>query len=436
MDWHEKYRDKIVSMERAASLIRSGDVITSNFGGSIPYAFLDALADYSLTHLENVTLYLAGFYKETRIAQTRYNAHVKIRSSFLGPWERKAMAAGSDLSYQAMHLSNITHDRTEKHRPRVLLAAGSEPDGDGMISLGVAPFDLGLLDVCETVIIQVNRKMPFVYGPGCLIPAERATCLVLADETLPEMNMPAPTAEQRAIAGTIAERVPDGACVQFGIGGISTAIGEALTVRHDLGCYSEMFTDPLMKLMQAGVINNSRKNFCPGKTAFANALGSAALYAYMDHNPALEAHSCAWLNDPRNIAKNDNMISVNGAVCADLTGQVCAESIGFRQFSGTGGQLDYVRGARWSRGGKSFLTIPAVHTDKDGTRTSNIALTLPTGSIVTTPRADVHYIVTEFGAADLLDEPVDVRAKRLIAIAHPDFRDRLLFDAKKAGYIL
>ena len=156
----------------------------------------------------------------------------------------------------------------------------------------------------------------------------------------------------------------------------------------------------------------------------------------MDRNPALEAHPCAWLNDPRNIAKNDDMISVNGALCVDLTGQVCAESIGFRQFSGTGGQLDYVRGARWSNGGKSFLTLPSVFTDKTGERCSTIGLTLPTGSIVTTPRADVHYIVTEYGAADLQDEPVDVRAKRLIEIAHPDYRDQLLFEAKSAGYII
>ena len=219
-------------------------------------------------------------------------------------------------------------------------------------------------------------------------------------------------------------------------GGVSAAIGEALMVRRDLGCHSEMFTEPLAKLMQAGVINNSRKSFCPGKTVFTNALGSRAHYAYMDRNPALEARPCGWVNDPRVIARNDNMISVNGALCVDLAGQVCAESIGFRQFSGTGGQVDFVRGARWSKGGKSFLTLASQHVDKAGRRSSNISLTLPPGSIVTTPRADVHCIVTEYGVADLMDEPVDIRAKRLIAIAHPDFRDQLLFDAKKAGYII
>ena len=436
MDWKEKYRDRIMSPEAACALIRPGDTLTSNFGGSIPYAFLDVLADYSLEHLENVTLYLAGFYKRTKIADKIYNPHITGKSCFLGPWERKAVSEGSNLSYQAMQLASVNHDRMGKHRARVILAAGSEPDENGMISLGVAPFDPALLESCETVIVQVNRNMPFVCGENCRIPAERVTALIPMDEDLPEMVMAAPNDAQRRIAGHIVERVEDGACVQFGIGGISAAIGEALMERHDLGCHSEMLTEPIMALMKAGVINNSRKSFCPGKTVFTNALGTAALYRFMDRNPALEAHPTAWLNDPRNIARNDNMISVNGALCVDLTGQVCAESIGFRQFSGTGGQLDYVRGARWSKGGKSFLTLPSVHADKAGIVHSNISLTLPTGSIVTTPRADVHFIVTEYGAADLQDEPADVRAKRLIAIAHPDFRDELLFQAKKAGYIV
>ncbi len=436
MDWKEKYADRVMSPEAACALIRSGDVVTSNFGGSIPYAFLDVLADYALEHLENVTLYLAGFYKQTKIADKMYNPHIAVKSCFLGPWERKAAAEGSDLSYQAMHLANINHDRFGKHRARVVLAAGSVPDENGRISLGVAPFDPKLLDVCENVIVQVNRNMPFVCGEACQIPAERVTALVPMDEALPEMLMAPPNDAQRRIAAHIVERVPDGACVQFGIGGVSDAMGEALTVRRDLGCHSEMLTEPIMALMKAGVINNSRKSFCPGKTVFTNALGTSELYRFMDRNPALEAHPTAWLNDPRNIARNDNMISVNGALCVDLAGQVCAESIGFKQFSGTGGQLDYVRGARWSRGGKSFLTLPSVHVDKAGVRHSNISLTLPMGSIVTTPRADVHFIVTEYGAADLQDEPMDVRAKRLIAIAHPDYRDELLFQAKKAGYIL
>lgn len=436
MDWKEKYKNHIMSPEEACALIRSGDVAVSNFGGSIPYAFLDVLADYAFEHLENVTLYLAGFYKQTKIADTRYNPHIAVKSCFLGPWERKAIAEGSALSYQAMHLANINFDRMGKHRARVLFTAGSEPDENGQISLGVAPFDPALLDICETVIVQVNRNMPFVYGENCQIPAERVTALVPMDELLPEMVMAAPNEAQRRIAGHIVERIPDGACVQFGIGGISAAMGEALKSRRDLGCHSEMLTEPIMELMQAGVINNSRKSFCPGKTVFTNALGTSALYRFMDRNPSLEAHPTAWLNDPRNIAKNDDMISVNGALCADLTGQVCAESIGFRQFSGTGGQLDYVRGARWSHRGKSFLTIPSVHMDKAGNAHSNISLSLPTGSIVTTPRADVHFIVTEYGAADLQDEPVDVRAKRLISIAHPDYRDQLLFEAKKAGYII
>ena len=185
MDWEERYKDKLVGMEEAVALIRSGDVVTSNFGGSIPYAFLDALADYAAEHLENVTLYLAGFYKETRIAAKSLNGHIAVRSCFLGPCERAAIAAGADISYQSMHLANINDDRLGKHRARVLVAAGSVPDENGRISLGVAPFDPILLDVCETVIIQVNRNMPFVFGEDCTIPVERVSCLIACDEALP-----------------------------------------------------------------------------------------------------------------------------------------------------------------------------------------------------------------------------------------------------------
>ncbi len=432
----EVYREKIMSPEEACLLIHSGDMVMSNFGGSIPYALLDVLADYSLNNLEDVTLYLAGLYKRTKIADAQYNRHITIKSSFLGPWERKAIAEGSDLSYQAMHLSNINFHKTGKHRPRVIMATGSVPDENGMISLGVAPFDPKLIDSCEKVIIQVNRYMPFVMGHNCRIPAERISALVPIDDPLPEMRMAAPSGDQRKIAEYIAEMVPDGACIQFGIGGVSAALGKALMCKKDLGCHTEMFIDPIAELIKAGVINNSKKNFCPGKTAFTNALGSTELYEFMNRNPSLEAFPCGWLNDPRNIAQNDHMISINGALCTDLTGQICAESIGIRQFSGTGGQLDYVRGVRWSRGGMSFLTLQSVHTDKEGKRHSNIGLTLPFGSAVTTPRADVHYIVTEYGIADLQDEPLDVRAKRLISIAHPDYRDGLMFEAKKAGLIL
>ena len=191
--------------------------------------------------------------------------------------------------------------------------------------------------------------------------------------------------------------------------------------------------------MKAGVINNSRKTLLPGKSIFSFAGGARAtqeVYDYVHNNPNIEMYPISWVNDPRVIAKNDNFISVNSALAVDLTGQVCSETIGIRTFSGPGGQLDFVRGARWSNGGKSFIVINSVTEKKDGTKISKIDLALPHGSAVTTPRADVQYIVTEYGIAELRYKSLAERAKALISIAHPDFRDELTYKAKQTGYFI
>ena len=238
------------------------------------------------------------------------------------------------------------------------------------------------------------------------------------------------------IAGHIVERVPDGATIQLGIGGVASAIGGFLKEKRDLGIHTEMFVNALVDLLKCGAANNSKKTLLPGKTVLGFSLGSQEMYDFMDHNPDIEARPFEFVNDPRVIAQNDNMISINGAMQVDLMGQVCAESIGPRQFSGTGGQADFVRGANWSRGGMSFLALPSTLTTKSGEVKSKISAVLPLGSVVTTPRADVQYVVTEYGVADLRNEPLDVRAKRLIAIAHPDFRDKLTYEAKQAGMLI
>ena len=211
MDWREAYKDKIMSPEAAFARIHSGDIVMSNFGGSIPYALLDALADYSLGHLENVTLWLAGFYKETKIGNKIYNDHVTVKSSFFGPLERRAKAEGSDLSYQAMHLSNASFDRLGKRRPDVIVTAGTEPDEQGRISLGVNPFDPALLDICDTLIVQVNRNMPFVCGEGCLIPAARGPASFPSTRICPSSSCRLPTktsAKSRAISRSLSRTGP------------------------------------------------------------------------------------------------------------------------------------------------------------------------------------------------------------------------------------
>ena len=278
--------------------------------------------------------------------------------------------------------------------------------------------------------------MPYVYGEGAVIPADKVTWMVEAEEPICELGRAEPSEAEIKIAGNIVDRVPDGACLQLGIGGVASAIGGFLKEKRDLGIHTEMFVNELYDLIACGAVNNSRKTLMPGKTVLGFSLGSREMYDFMDHNHDIEARPFAWVNDPRVIAQNDNMVSINGAMQVDLMGQVCAESIGPRQFSGTGGQADFVRGANWSKGGMSFLCLPSTLTTKSGEVKSKISCALPLGSVVTTPRADVQYIVTEYGVADLRNEPLDVRAKRLIAIAHPDFRDQLTFEAKKAGFIV
>lgn len=436
MDWREKYKSKLISMEEAVRKIHSGDRLCAGIATGVPYALLDALADYSLGGLEDVSFYFGAGFKPYKMGMPPFNGHLNVTSCFYGPVERAFVAAGSRFPYQPIHLSDTLYDRAVKHRGNVLLVAGTEPNEAGMISLGPSPMDTALLDCYETVIVQINRAIPWVNGVDCMFPADRVSWMVECEESMPILPKAPPTKEETAIAGHIVELVPDGACIQLGIGGVASAIGGFLREKKDLGIHTEMFVDTLAELMQCGAANNSRKNFCPGKTILGFSLGTGDMYEFMDHNPDIEARPFAWVNDPRNIAQNDNMISINGAMQVDLMGQVCAESVGMRQFSGTGGQADFVRGAKWSKGGKSFLALPSTLTNKKGELMSKISLTLPLGSAVTTPRADVHYIVTEYGLADLKNEPLDIRAKRLIAIAHPDFRDQLSFEARKAGLMI
>lgn len=436
MDWRTKYAGKLVSMDEAVRKIKSTDTLISGIATGVPYKLLDAIADYSLEHLTNVPLYYGAGFKPYKLGMPQYNGHLNANSFFYGPVERAFVAHGSRFPYQPIHLSFTSYDRRFVHRGTVLLAAGTEPDENGVISLGPSPMGGDLLDCFETIIVQVNKKMPFVYGEGATLPAERVTWMVEAEEDLPILPSAEPSEAEVKIAGHIVDRVPDGACIQLGIGGVASAIGRFLKGKRDLGIHTEMFVNALVELLKCGAANNSRKTVNPGKTVLGFSLGSQEMYDFMDRNPDIDARPFAYVNDPRIIAQNDNMVSINGAMQVDLMGQVCAESIGPKQFSGTGGQADFVRGANWSKGGMSFLALPSTLTAKSGEVKSKISCVLPLGSVVTTPRADVQYIVTEYGVADLRWAPLDERAKRLIAIAHPDFREQLTFDAKKAGLII
>ena len=235
------------------------------------------------------------------------------------------------------------------------------------------------------------------------------------------------------IGNLIAEQIPDGACIQLGIGAIPDATGMALKAKHDLGIHTEMFTDSMVELIECGAVNNSKKQIHRGKSVTTFAYGSKRIYDYIDDNPAIEILPVNYVNDPNVICKNDNMISINAALEVDFFGQVCAESVGTKHMSGSGGQIDYVRGACQSKGGKSFIAFTS--TAKGGT-ISKIKSILTPGAICTTSKNDVDCIVTEYGIAHLRGRSLGERTKQLIAIAHPDFRDELTFEAKKRGILI
>ena len=283
----------------------------------------------------------------------------------------------------------------------------------------------------DNIVLQINRFAPYVTGERTKIHISQAKHVVWADEE--KETVPGGPMETEAMAKFLLDQIPDGACIQLGIGGGSNAVGDSLTSKNDLGCHTEVMSDSIMALMKAGVINNSRPKFIPGKTVVGFAFGSKDLYEYLDHNEDLYFAPFPVINNPVNIAKNDNMISINAAVEVDLFGQVCAESVGTKHMSGSGGQIDYVRGACQSRGGKSFIAFTS--TAKGGT-ISKIKSILTPGAVVTTSKNDVDYIVTEYGVAHLRGRSLGERARQLIAIAHPDFRDELTFEAKKRGIMI
>ena len=234
------------------------------------------------------------------------------------------------------------------------------------------------------------------------------------------------------IGNIIAEQIPDGACIQLGIGAIPDATGMALKSKHDLGIHTELFTDSMVELIECGAVNNSRKQIHRGQTVTTFAYGSQRIYDYIDDNPAIAILPVDYVNDPAVICQNDNMISINSAIEVDLFGQVCAESIGTKHMSGSGGQIDFVRGACQSKGGKSFIAFAST---TKGT-ISKICASLTPGAVCTTSKNDVDYVVTEYGIAHLRGQSLASRARQLISIAHPDFRDELLFEAKKRGIMV
>lgn len=366
-------------------------------------------------------------FKDLDVGSERFRYH----TYFAGPNERAGF--GTCVAHVPAHFSQVSA-LMRSVRPEYAVVQMTPPDSRGICNIGPLGFEPGSIRACKGIIAQVNSKLPRVFGDAHDFHVDDIDAFFVCDEDLEDVAAKPATPEERACAAHIVDRVNDGDCIQLGIGGILNAVAEGLMTKRHLGCFTEMYSDALVPLQQAGVIDNSRNSYFPGRSVGGYSTGAARLYDYIDRNP--EVYYCSYdtVTNPYCIAKNDNMVSINTAISIDLTGQVCAESIGPRQYSASGGQADFVRGARMAKNGRSFIAVTSVAHTKQGP-TSKIVPTLAPGSAVTTLRNDVQYVVTEYGVADLAYQDVPTRAARLIAIAHPDFRAELTFEAKRLGLL-
>jgi len=430
----ELYETKKASPQKIAELVRSGmNIYTDTATAQAPTlqdAIYTHIAANKIKDIEVNTfldIYPAKWYDEPVLSE---NLH--MISWFNGNSARKAMR-NRFVDYMTTYYSEAPALIRSCEQIDMAILASSDMDEHGNFSIGISSsMAEALLEKADRIVLEVNRKMPkSLASPIVHITKIDRFCIV--DTPLPCLPDVKPDAESVAIGNYIAEEIANGSTLQFGVGAIPNAVGHALRNKRNLGIHTEAFVSSMVDLIECGAIDNSRKTIHKGRSVATFALGNQKTYNYIHNNREIELLPVDYVNNPSVIAMNPNMISVNGAIECDLYGQVCSESIGPYQYSGVGGQVDFIRGAIHSKGGKSFLTFKS--TAKNG-EVSCILPQLQAGSIVTTTRNDVDYIVTEYGIAKLRGKPESVRAKSLIAIAHPKFRDRLTYEAKKMNLFI
>lgn len=424
MDWKEIYKQKLVSVEDAAKVIKSGDRVFPMAASTFPKDIILELTKRR-DELQDVTLLSGLVFYNLNFFAPESKGHVDYISTFMGPYERMAYKKGFIDVYINM-FGKIDWTAKNVFKANVFITEVSAPDENGNMSYGpMVFFSDTAAKVADTVIVVVNKQTPHVYGEKASINVKDVSYIVESDSELPVLPQ-APISEiDKQIAHHIVSYIDDGSTLQLGIGGLGNAIGYFLKDHKDLGIHSEMMVDSMVELVEKGVITGSKKTLHPGKSIFSFAFGSRKLYDLIDKNEDILGYPLNYVVDPYVIGQNNNLISINNALMCDLTGQVCSESIGFEQFSGTGGQLDFVRGAQLSPGGKSFIALESTTKGPDGTLLSRINCVLPPGAAITTPRNDVQYIVTEYGVADVNGKTIKERVREMIKIAHPQFREQL-----------
>ncbi|MBA4405891.1 4-hydroxybutyrate CoA-transferase [bacterium] len=435
--WIKRYNSRLVSADEAVKVIKSKDKLIIQPGCAAPFELINAMVrrKEELSEVEIYHILVVGDIPYTKLGMEK---HFKHKAFFIGANARSAVNEGR-AEFIPIFLSEVTMlFKRGVIQADVALIQVSPPDEHGFCSYGI---DVGNIktpaEKAKCVIAQVNKNMPRALG-NSFIHVNKIDFLVEVDEPLKELPQvdPDATPEMLSIYDKIGQHVAgmieDGSTLQMGIGAIPDAVLKYLHHKNDLGVHTEMFSDGLIELVQEGVVNGERKTLHPGKIIAGFVLGTKRSYDFIDNNPVFEFHPQEYVNDPFLISKNDRMVAINSAIEIDLTGQVCSDSIGTKFFSGIGGQVDFVRGAAHSEGGKPIIALPAATKDL---KVSKIVSTLKPGAGVVTSRGDVHYVVTEYGVAYLFGKSIQERVRALIDISHPAFRDELTEFAKKTYHI-
>jgi len=433
------YAAKVINVAQALDLVKSGDVIVTGLAAAEARAFFAELHTIAPT-VSNVSVTTClPMQSAEYFMNPAYSDSFRMAGWFYTGTMRKMHSQGH-ISFIPNHLHLASSKRLAHIRPQIYVGTATLPDKHGYVSLSLSNvYEKAMLAAAGLVIMEVNPKLPRTFG-DCEVHVDDVDYFIEVDYDIPELPDATPSDKDLMIGQHIASMVNDGDCLQLGIGGIPNAVAVSLLEKKDLGIHTEMLTTGLMRLIKAGVVTNKRKNLYPGKSICCFALGTRELYDFIDDNPAVLVLDGSYVNDPAVIGQNDNQVSINTTIEVDLTGQCCSESIGHIQYSGTGGQADTAVGAQRAKNGRSFIALYSTaqvvnRQTGESEEISKIVAMLKPGAIVSLSRNDVDYVVTEYGMAALRGTDVPERVKRLIAIAHPSFREQLRAEAQQLGYI-
>jgi 4-hydroxybutyrate CoA-transferase len=429
--WQKIYESRIITAKEAAQRIKSNQRLFLTGNCSVPQKVLAALVEHA-PNLENVEICHALTVGPADYVAPEMEGHLRVNTMFISKNIRSAVQEGR-ADFTPVLLSEFTLLFKNGVLPvDVALIHVSPPDEHGFCSLGIeVGLTKSIAESAHIIIAEVNQQMPRTLGDS-FIHVSKLDHVVPVNYPLPELPMSGeePTVVVQKIASHIAGLIPDGATMQMGIGAIPDAVLQHLLEKKDLGIHTELFSDGIINLVEAGVLTNARKTLHPGKIIAGFLLGTKRLYDWVDDNPLIELHPTEYVNDPFVIAQNLRMVAINSAIEIDLTGQVCADSIGHKLYSGVGGQLDFIYGASRSKEGVPVIALPS--TAKEYSR---IVTTLKPGAGVITSRNHVRFVVTEYGIADLYGKTIRQRAQALINIAHPQYQDKLTEEARQLHYL-